>query len=114
MSISGSFLSESEGTAVSVPCSAAGGPGLSPCPSTGPFCSAFFCSSFGGSTLGLGFEIIGLQILVSSYNNRRENWFLVTNFTLYTKIQVHPLLSYPQDVSKDGVMKFSIKNTNTD
>ena len=33
MSILGSFLSESEGTAVSVPCSAAWGPRLSPCPS---------------------------------------------------------------------------------
>lgn len=34
-------------------------------PLTGPFCSGDF-SSFGGSTLGLGFKMTGLQVEVSS------------------------------------------------
>lgn len=34
-------------------------------PLTGPFCSGVF-SSFGGSTLGLGFKMMGLQVEESS------------------------------------------------
>lgn len=66
MSISGSFFSVAGGAAAAF-CSAAGDPLVaSPAPSTGPLGSAGFCSSFGSSTLGFGFETIGLQILVNS------------------------------------------------
>lgn len=73
MSISGSFFSAAAG-AGAVLGSAVWDPLLpSPCPSTGPFGSVGFCSSFGSSTLGFGFVTIGLQILVNSWKTGIKN-----------------------------------------